>query len=54
MTKPKGELVVQWEWTLYVDDSSNENGNGAKVILEVPNDITHKYSLKFDFQATNN
>ena len=54
MTKPKGELVVQQEWILYVNSLSNEKGSETRVILEGPYDITLKYSLKFDFQATNN
>ena len=49
------DTVTAWqEWTLYVDGSSNGKGSGAGVILEGPNDITLEYSLKFDFQATNN
>ena len=39
---------------LYLDSSSNEKGSVDGVILEGPNDITLKYSFKFDFQATNN
>ena len=54
MTKPEGELSDPLEWTLYVDGSLNNKGSRAGVILEGPNDIMHKYSLKFDFQAINN
>ena len=54
MTKPKGELIDPPEWTLYMDGSLNGKGSGAEVILEGPNDMTLEYSLKFDFQATNN
>ena len=32
----------------------NKKGSRVGVILEGPNDITLEYSLKFDFQATNN
>ena len=54
MTKPEDTATARQEWTLYVDGSSNGKGSGAGVILEGPNDITLKYSLKFDFQETNN
>ena len=54
MTKPVSEQPIKWEWTLYVDGSSNEKGSGVVVILEGPNDIVLEYSLKFDFKATNN
>ena len=49
MTKPAGDSVVQWEWTLYVDGSSNGKGSKVRVILEGPNNIILEYSLKFDF-----
>ena len=39
---------------LYVDGSSNGKGSGVGVILEGSNDVTLEYSLKFDFQVTNN
>ena len=54
MTKPKQELVDQWNWMFYVDSSLNRKGSGVGVILEGLNDITLDYSLKFDFQTTNN
>ena len=37
-----------------MDESSNGKRSGAGVILEGLNGITLEYSLKFDFQATNN
>ena len=37
-----------------MDGSLNGKGSGAGVILEGPNDIVLKYSLKFDFKTTNN
>ena len=49
MTKLEGESIVQREWMLYVNSLSNEKGSRAGIILEGPNDITLKYSLKFDF-----
>ncbi|GMH25257.1 hypothetical protein Nepgr_027100 [Nepenthes gracilis] len=42
------------EWTLHVDGSSTDNGNGAGVILTTPDGFEIKYSLKLDFSATNN
>ena len=54
MTKPEDTTVTRRECRLYVDGSSNGKGSGAGVILEGLNDITLKYSLRFDFQATNN
>ena len=53
MTKPEGELIDLPEWTLYMDRSSNGKRSRAGVIPKGPNDMTLKYSLKFDFQATN-
>ena len=50
MTK-LGESIVRREWMLYVDNSSNEKGSGAGVILEGPNDIILEYlSLTFKQQ----
>ena len=37
-----------------MDGSSNDKGIGAGIILEGPNDMVLKYSLKFDFKAKNN
>ena len=54
MTKPKGESIIPPKWTLYVDDLLNKKGSRVKIILEGPNNMTLKYSLKFDFQAINN
>ena len=54
MTKPEGDSIVQREWTLYIDGSSNEKGSKASVILQGPNNIILEYSLKFEFQVTNN
>ena len=49
MTKLDGELIVQREWTLYIDGLSNGKGSEVRVILEGPNDITLEYLVKFDF-----
>nr|KYP47396.1 hypothetical protein KK1_031010 [Cajanus cajan] len=39
---------------LHVDGSSNSKGGGAGIILEGPNQVTLKQSLKFGFKVTNN
>ena len=54
MIKPEGESIVQWEWILYVDGSSNGKGSRVEEILEGSNDMTLEYSLKFYFQEINN
>ena len=42
------------EWTIYVDDSSNDKGCGAGVILETSEGISIEYSLKFNLLTSNN
>jgi ribonuclease HI len=42
------------EWKIYVDDSSNDKGCGAGVILETSEGISIEYSLKFNFMTSNN
>jgi len=42
------------EWTLYVDDSSNRIGCGARVVLEGLDDLLLEQALQFGFKATNN
>ena len=54
MTKPEVEWLVQWEWTLYIDGSSNNNDSGVGVILKGPKDMVLEYSLKFEFKEINN
>jgi len=41
-------------WILYVDGASNVQGSGAVIILEGPDGVLVKKSLKFAFQASNN
>jgi len=41
-------------WVLSVDGSSNQQGSGAGVILEVPNGVLIEQSLRFAFKASNN
>ena len=36
-----------------MDGSLNDKGSGVGMILKGPNNITLKYSLKFDFKAMN-
>ncbi|XP_068476926.1 uncharacterized protein [Phaseolus vulgaris] len=40
-------------WILSVDGSSNQQGSGARVILEGPNGLLIEQSLKFTFKASN-
>ena len=54
MTRPEAKQPVKWEWLLYMDKSSNNKGSETRVIHEGPDDIMFKFSLKFDFNATNN
>ena len=39
---------------LSVDRSSNQQGNGANVVLKGPNGLLIEQSLKFAFRASNN
>jgi len=41
-------------WVLSVNRSSNQQGNGAGVILEGPNGLFFKQALRFAFKANNN
>ena len=41
-------------WVLSVDGSSIQQGCGAGVILEGPNDVLIEQSLRFAFKASNN
>ena len=54
MTRIEDESCVERTWMLYVDGLLNDKGSGVGVILEGPNDVVLKYSLKFNFKATNN
>nr|KYP73371.1 Retrovirus-related Pol polyprotein from transposon 297 family [Cajanus cajan] len=42
------------QWTLRVDDSSNNQGSGAGIILEGPTGLALEQSLRFAFKASNN
>ena len=42
------------KWTLYVDGSSNNEGSGARVILEDMNGVSIEQSLRFMFKTSNN
>ncbi|XP_020206481.1 uncharacterized protein LOC109791584 [Cajanus cajan] len=42
------------QWTIHVDDSSNNHGSGAGIILEGPTSLTLEKSLRFAFKASNN
>jgi len=41
-------------WVLSVDESSNQQGSGAGVILEGPNGLLIEQALRFAFKANNN
>jgi len=41
-------------WKLYVDDSSNQKGCGAGVVLESPTGVRLEQSLRFTFKASKN
>ena len=43
-----------FRWVLSVDGSSNQQGSGARVILEGPNGVLIEQSLRFAFKASNN
>jgi len=43
-----------FRWVLSVDESSNQQGSGAGVILEGPNGVLIEQSLRFAFKASNN
>ena len=36
-------------WVLYTDESANQTGGGARIILEGPEGVTVEHSLCFDF-----
>ncbi|XP_020203942.1 uncharacterized protein LOC109789410 [Cajanus cajan] len=42
------------QWTIRVDGSSNNQCNGARVILEAPTGMELEQSLRFAFKASNN
>ena len=41
-------------WSLYIDGASNMKGNGARIILEGPDNVTLEKSPKLNFKASNN
>ena len=45
---------ANFQWVLSVDGSSNQQGNGACVILEGPNGLLIEQALRFTFKANNN
>ncbi|XP_031252583.1 uncharacterized protein LOC116110519 [Pistacia vera] len=50
--KPK--LDDLWQWTLYVDGSSNEKGVGGGLLLESPEGNSIRAVISFGFAASNN
>src|ERR1044072_2685555 len=51
-TEPEDE--VRGVWILSVDRSSNKRGSGVGIVLEGPDGIQIKQSLKFNFKASKN
>ena len=43
-----------FRWVLSVDGSSNQQGSGAGIILEGPNELLIEQALRFAFKASNN
>ncbi|KAM1024886.1 hypothetical protein ACFX15_037429 [Malus domestica] len=41
-------------WTLYVDDSSNQQGYEAGLVLTTPDKVAMEYAIRFKFKASNN
>jgi len=46
--------VVDFQWVLSVDGSSNQKGSKACIILEGPNGLLIEQALRFAFKASNN
>ncbi|GAU41237.1 hypothetical protein TSUD_280360 [Trifolium subterraneum] len=53
LTDPPSENEAR-PWTLSVDGSSNLRGSGAGVVMEGPEGVLIKQSLRFAFKASNN
>jgi len=50
----QSEEEISFRWVLSVDGSSNQQGSGAGIILEVPNGLWIAQALRFAFKASNN
>ncbi|XP_068475044.1 uncharacterized protein [Phaseolus vulgaris] len=48
------ELELGAQWVLSVDESSNQQGSGAGIILEGPNGVLIEQALRYAFKASNN
>jgi len=53
-TDARQEEEANFRWVLSVDGSSNQQGNGAGVILEGPHRLLIEQALRFAFKANNN
>ena len=53
---PGGDQEVESgsQWLLSVDGSSNQQGSGARIVLEGPNGVLIEQALHFAFKASNN
>ncbi|XP_068487020.1 uncharacterized protein [Phaseolus vulgaris] len=47
------EMELGLQWMLSVDGSSNQQGSGARIILERPNGVLIEQALCFTFKASN-
>jgi len=48
------EVELDSQWLLSVDRSSNQQGNGAGIVLEGPNGLLIEQAPRFAFKASNN
>ena len=42
------------QWTLYIDDTSNDNGSGVGMLLISPEGHKIHCAIRFEFKASNN
>ncbi|GKF66599.1 reverse transcriptase domain-containing protein, partial [Tanacetum coccineum] len=52
--KPKEVTDLNSNWRLYTDGASNSDGSGAGLMLIDPEGKEYTYSLRFEFETTNN
>ncbi|XP_022158591.1 uncharacterized protein LOC111025048 [Momordica charantia] len=54
LTPPLQSAKSDLPWTIYVDESSNERGCGAGILLLAPSGERFEYALRFNFRTSNN
>ncbi|KAL6183847.1 hypothetical protein ACLB2K_045257 [Fragaria x ananassa] len=52
--KPETSGRLDPIWTLYIDESSNQAGSGASLVLTTPQNDELEYTFRFNFKACNN